>query len=131
MEDLTESSYLPPPPIPPLWMVVQNSAVKFTKLSGLLAQLVRALSKEIKGHGFNYPGTLFHFPIYLYVLVCILCMVRRNKLSGPLAQLVRASSKEIKGHEFNPPRILFQCICMYTVQFWKVGGRGWESTTVK
>ena len=38
----------------------------------LLAQMVIALSYELKGHGFDPPGILFHFPVYLYVLVWIL-----------------------------------------------------------
>ena len=37
------------------------------KLSGPLAQLFRALSKEIKGYGFDPPRILFHLLMYLYV----------------------------------------------------------------
>ena len=68
-----ESSYRPPP-IPPLWRVAQIIAVRAKKLSVLLAQLVRVLSSESKGHGFDSPRVLFHFPMYLSV--CIWLKVR-------------------------------------------------------
>ena len=71
MENLIESSYLPPPH-PPLWRVGETSAVNFFKLSGLIAQLIKAPSYDIDGHVFDSSLILFHFPMYLYVFVCIL-----------------------------------------------------------
>ena len=62
------------PPIPPLWRVGQTTAVKIKKLSVLLAQLVTVLSSVFKGHGFDSPRVLFHFPMYLSV--CIWLKVR-------------------------------------------------------
>ena len=86
------------PPIPPLWRVGQTSAVSI-KLSGLLAQLVRAPSlavQAMQGYEFNPPRIFFHFPMYLYVFVGILNGKKVN-LSGLVAQLVKVPSYEIKG----------------------------------
>ena len=60
MEDLIESSYLPPP-IPPLWRGGQITAVRAIKLSVLLAQLLRVLSSKSKDHGLDSPKVLFPF----------------------------------------------------------------------
>ena len=69
MEDLIGSSYLPPP-IPPYVEGGESSVVRTLALYSQLAQLVGALTQEIKGRVFDPPRILFHFQMDLYVFAC-------------------------------------------------------------